>query len=254
MGLPHALDRQLLVISIVWVIVRPEGKRFLNPAHPYQRRYEALRAYFIDHLSSTEVARRFGYTPRSFEALVARFRKDDLPPFWRDVRRGRQERPVREPLREAVLDLRRSGLSVYDISERLRAQGRAASHQTVWMILREAGAKRLPKRTAAQKAQAPTLDPPVADVREIDLTPREVECRAPLVLYFAEFLDRLGFDTVVRRSGYPSSAMVPSASALRSALVDHPADSCDPSLGAADPASSGAPWIHERTPYSGGCR
>jgi len=199
--------------------VRPEGKRFLRTSHPYQRRYEALRAYFVEHLSSSEIARRFGYTPRSFEVLVARFRKNDLPPFWREVRRGRQDRPVRTPLREAVLDLRRQGLSVYDISDRLQKGGLPASHQTVWMILREAGVKRLPKRSAAQKAQVPTLAPPVADAGELDFTPREVECRAPLLLYFASFLDRIGFDTSVLDSGYPSSAMVPSSSALRSALA-----------------------------------
>ncbi len=199
--------------------MRPEGERFLRPSHPYHRRYEALRAYFVESLSSSEVGRRFGYTPRSFEVLVARFRKNDLPPFWRDVRRGRQDLPVRTPLREAVLDLRRQGLSVYDIADRLRKGGLPTSHQTVWMILREAGAKRLPKRSAAQKARVPTLAPPVADAGELDLTPREVECRAPLLLYFASFLDRIGFDTSVLQSGYPASAMVPSPSALRSALA-----------------------------------
>ena len=199
--------------------MRPEGKRFLRPSHPYHRRYEALRAYFVEHLPSTEVARRFGYTPRSFEVLVSRFRKSDLPPFWRDVRRGRQERPVREPLREAILDLRRQGLSVYDIAERLRASDRPTSHQTVWLVLREAGLKRLPKRSAAQKSIPPSIDPPLSDVRELDLTPREVECRAPLLLYFAYYLGRVDFDAIVRQSGYPFTFMIPSPSALRSALA-----------------------------------
>jgi hypothetical protein len=56
-------------------------------------------------------------------------------------------------------------------------------------------------------------------VRELDLAPREVECRAPLLLYFASFLDRVDFDAIVGRSEYPSSTMVPSPSALRSALA-----------------------------------
>ena len=199
--------------------MRSEGKRFLDPSHSYHRRYEALRAYFVEGLSSTEVSRRFGYTPRSFEVLVARFRKNTLPPFWRDVRRGRQDRPVREPLRDAILDLRRQGLSVYDIAERLRGSGRPTSHQSVWLVLREAGVKRLPKRSRARPPSPPLIDPPISDVRELDLTPREVECRAPLLLYFASFLDRVDFDAVIRGSGYPASVMIPSPSALRSALA-----------------------------------
>ena len=39
-----------------------ECRRFFSkPAAPRQRQYEALRAYFVDQLSSTETARRFGY-------------------------------------------------------------------------------------------------------------------------------------------------------------------------------------------------
>lgn len=45
-------------------------RRFFNePAAPRQRQYEALRAYFLDQLSSAEAARRFGYTPGAFRVL-----------------------------------------------------------------------------------------------------------------------------------------------------------------------------------------
>ena len=36
---------------------------FLAPEFPLQRRYEALRAYFVDEEPSADVARRFGYSP-----------------------------------------------------------------------------------------------------------------------------------------------------------------------------------------------
>jgi len=42
---------------------------FLQPANSPHRQYEALRAYFVDGLPSAEVARRFGYTARSFRVL-----------------------------------------------------------------------------------------------------------------------------------------------------------------------------------------
>src|ERR1039458_7664641 len=38
---------------------------FLEPSEPAQRRYEAMRAYFVDGLTAGEVATRFGYSPAS---------------------------------------------------------------------------------------------------------------------------------------------------------------------------------------------
>ena len=36
---------------------------FLEPSNPTQRQYEALRAYFVEGVTSAEAATRFGYTP-----------------------------------------------------------------------------------------------------------------------------------------------------------------------------------------------
>ena len=38
-------------------------KFFLEPANSTHRQYEALRAYYVEGLSSAEAAKRFGYTP-----------------------------------------------------------------------------------------------------------------------------------------------------------------------------------------------
>ena len=60
---------------------------FLQPTQPRQRRYEALRAYFIDHRPLSEIARAFGYRYGTLRNLVTEFRaqcRDDrLPPFLR---------------------------------------------------------------------------------------------------------------------------------------------------------------------------
>ena len=45
---------------------------FLEPSNPTHRQYEALRAYFVDHLPSAEAARRFGYTPGEFSSSLPR--------------------------------------------------------------------------------------------------------------------------------------------------------------------------------------
>ena len=42
---------------------------FLEPHHPRQRQYEALRAYFVEGLPSAQAARAFGYSVGAFRVL-----------------------------------------------------------------------------------------------------------------------------------------------------------------------------------------
>ncbi|NOR59416.1 MAG: hypothetical protein GQ469_02115, partial [Methanosarcinales archaeon] len=43
---------------------------FLNPKEPAQKRYEALRAYFLESLTQKEAAKRAGYSLPTFQSLV----------------------------------------------------------------------------------------------------------------------------------------------------------------------------------------
>ena len=53
---------------------RPGHEQFTRPSQPNQRRYEAVRAYFIEGVSAAEVAERLGYTRATVEALVRDYR------------------------------------------------------------------------------------------------------------------------------------------------------------------------------------
>jgi len=58
---------------------------FLESHQPLHRRYEALRAVFVDGQPQVEVAKRFGYTYNTLRRLVSDFRAqcraDQVPPF-----------------------------------------------------------------------------------------------------------------------------------------------------------------------------
>lgn len=47
---------------------------FLEPAETYHRRYEALRAFFVEERCLKEIAKQFGYRHSSLRSLVSRFR------------------------------------------------------------------------------------------------------------------------------------------------------------------------------------
>ena len=54
--------------------MRAGGEYFTQPAEPTQRRYEALRAYFVDALSAVEVGDRFGYSPQVVHQMASELR------------------------------------------------------------------------------------------------------------------------------------------------------------------------------------
>lgn len=58
---------------------------FLEPRSTFHRRYEALRAVFVEGRPAAEIAARFGYKPAAFNVLISRFRSqvrhENIPPF-----------------------------------------------------------------------------------------------------------------------------------------------------------------------------
>jgi DNA-directed RNA polymerase specialized sigma24 family protein len=60
---------------------------FSQPTHPYHRRYEALRAVFVEGRSQKEVAEHFGYQYSTLRQLIHEFRQhcrasSDRSPFF----------------------------------------------------------------------------------------------------------------------------------------------------------------------------
>jgi transposase-like protein len=88
-----------------------------------QRRYEAVRAYVLEGTPLAEAAARFGYSPSALASLVRDFRAGKLALFAEPGRPGRKSAPKKNAARGRVIELRRQGLSVYEISARLAAQG-----------------------------------------------------------------------------------------------------------------------------------
>ena len=80
----------------------PYREFFARPTHPYHRRYEALRAVFLDGRSQKDVAEHFGYRYSTLRQLVYEFRRQapvsgDAPPFFET--RSAADRPRRAPRR-----------------------------------------------------------------------------------------------------------------------------------------------------------
>jgi len=199
-----------------------EARFFLEPVNSLHRQYEALRAYFVEGLSSAEAAQRFGYTPGAFRVLCHQFRReqDRQERFFREVRHGPQAAPARDPVRERVVAMRKNNLSVYDIQQELKGQGQAISINALSVLLREEGFARLPRRRDEERPARVKPEPAeVADVRNLDLAPRSLRTRAAGLFLFVPLMADLDLGQVAQLAELPGSKMIPPEQALRSLLA-----------------------------------
>lgn len=197
-----------------------EAEFFLQPNHPRQRQYEALRAYFVDQRSVQEVAARFGYSPGAFHVLCHQFRKDPQRPFFIPTRPGPKYSPKRDAARDRVIALRKKNYSVEDIQVALRAEGVALSTVSIWTILQEEGFSRLPRRPAEARQQRPRPEKAeYADVRQLSLAPRVMDTRVGGLFLLLRILADLQVHKIVKNLGWYGSQMIPAAQAFLSGLL-----------------------------------
>ena len=197
---------------------------FLNPQTTRMRRYEALRARFVDGCTTDEAAQRFDYAHGSFRNLCAEFQKNPTWAFFEPVppeRVATVEHPAREQRDRLIFKLRdERSLSVARIAEELNAQNVQVSTSTVNNVLRRAGYSRLPRRPTHVLSDLVRPDSaPVSDARELDLSPRTFTTPYGGLFLFMPYLEQLQLNRLVELHGMPGSPMIPAGSAFRALLA-----------------------------------
>lgn len=214
---------------------------FTAPSGAAQRRYEALRAYYVDGATAAEAAERFGYASSTMVAMVRDFQPDPAE-FFVERRRGPKVAPAKAAAHNEVLGLRAEGLSVTEISDTL-AEGSTPLNRTgVWEILSDEGHKRLPQRPPHQRL-GPMRDHP-GRVRGIvwPETPIRVPTDYAGVMLLVPGLVGLDLAGAVATAQFPGTREVSAISSVLSLLalkmigrrrVSHVDDvACDPALAA----------------------
>ena len=190
---------------------------FLNPATPGQRQYEALRAYYVEHLPGKEATRRFGYTYAAFNSLKQRFKSGDLK-FFVTAPPGPKGPRLPVEVRQEIIEYRKKGLSAYQIGEVLETLGKATSISTIIRVLEEEGFPKLPRRTQLKigLTRDNTIVPGYAKSIEAKaLAEWSGECSVGGIFLFAPLIEHFGIPRLVEQAGLPSS---PKISALNYVL------------------------------------
>jgi transposase len=193
---------------------RPEAVFFADPQDTAQRRYEALRAYFLEGATAAQAAARFGYTEASVQAMVRDFRAGDRD-FFARRRPGPATAPAKQAARAEVLRLRQAGHSITEITQALATTATPLNRTGIWELLRDEGFERLPTRPAGQRGTPRRDHPPRTRRIAWPAQPLRLSCDYAGVLLLIPGLVALDLPAAVSAARLPGTREVP---ALCSAL------------------------------------
>ena len=193
---------------------------FLDPQHPKQRIYEALRAYYVEGRPSHAAAQAFGYTPGSFRVLCHHFRRDPDPVFFASSPRGPRTQPKKSAARDLIIRMRKQNHSVYEISEALKERKVPLSPTAVREVLQEEGFAPLPRRLDEERpvGPRPTVEPG-AEFRPFAPCPRSSPTRRGALVLCVPGWWRRGTSPLAPSVRLPASKSIPAAHSLRSTLA-----------------------------------
>jgi len=214
------------IIEIITVICYKALMRdenfFLHPVHEWQRRYEALRASFVDRLSAKVVAERFGYSAAYMNLLRHLFTREKIN-FSEPLPEGKTRRHrIDATTRAKICNWREHRLSAGEITELLSEEGIEVSVRTIERVLAEEGYTRLPRRTrlklgmTVKGAQVPAV---AQRIRLGDVSQRPFDSEAAGVFLFAPFIEKLNLVKVVEEAGLPGTKVIPALSYFLSFLA-----------------------------------
>jgi len=199
-----------------------DKKFFTHPVHDWQRRYEALRASFVERVPARIVAERFGYSQQYVILLRHLFKHGKLD-FSEPVPEGKSaRRRVSSSVREKITDWRKKNLSAGEITECLSEDGIEISVRTVERVLREEGFPKLPRRSRLKigmTVKGAYIPDKSRAITVGDVDGAKIQSPTAGIFVFAPFLAQLDIDGIVRSAGLPGSKVIPAKNYLVSFLA-----------------------------------
>ena len=187
--------------------MRTGAEFFTAPSGSAQRRYEAMRAYFVDEWPAAAVAGQFGYSTASVHQMATLLRTGRMRLFAGARPGPKGPTKATGPVRERVLALRQRRLPVTEIARILAREGTPISAQTVWKICDAEGLARLRGDDAAARGPATTLAPvKAAALGGWPAEALDLRCDHAGLLLLAPAMAEAGLHELISGAGYPATA------------------------------------------------
>lgn len=195
---------------------------FKHPKLEWQRRYEALRASYVERLPAKIVAQRFNYSS-GYITLLRHFFSTGKLDLAEPIPEGKANRSrVNTATRAKIREYRNANLSSGEISELLNEDGIEISVRTVERVLREEGYSKLPRRTRLKMAmtvKGAHVPEKSSLISSSEPGERQFVSEHAGIYLFAPFLSQFDWDAVIKHAGLPGSKMIPAKNYLLSFIA-----------------------------------
>ena len=194
---------------------------FMHPKETAQKRYEALRAYYLESLTQNEAAKRAGYSVTTFQSLVSNFQNGKID-FFVNPQYGPKRRRISDYEYDKIVSLRKSNHSIYEIKDILSSEGHETSLQTVNRILADEGFTKLQRRTEKKRglSKKRTIIPKKATALGFnDLDKYKFECHVGGIYYFIPYILQTGLFELISSSPFPETSQLSRINSIFSILA-----------------------------------
>jgi hypothetical protein len=196
---------------------------FTNPTDDMQRKYEALRASFIDGLTDHEVAEKFGFSFFAFKTIKRDLKNIEPDYFFKSLQAGRPKGLSEKSLsaKDRIIQLRKKNYSVIEIKEKLVLEKIDLSENQIGKILDEEGFTKLFRRTFTERLeilQKDTIYPQKSDIKDFP-TSGEFLTNFGGIFLFLPLLGQLKLPELFNNQEFYGSSMIPRQNYLLSYLA-----------------------------------
>ncbi len=183
---------------------------FANPSTPDQKKYEVLRALFLEKLTKKEVIEKFGYTSYTLQAIIRDFRQGKLI-FFPPKKPGPKGRNISEETKTKIISLRKQNLSAEDICNQLLSENIKIGLRTVERILEDESFSKLPRRT--NKERGLTKKKSIIPERSFqlglcELNNRRFHCKSGGIFLFLPYLLKINLPDIIHSSNFPETSEI----------------------------------------------
>jgi len=194
---------------------------FKHPKMTAQRRYEALRAYYLESLTQDEAAKKVGYSVKTFQSLISNFQNGKIN-FFMKSQYGPKRRQISDYDYKKIISLRKADHSIYEIQEILASEDHKTSLQTINRILKDEGFNKLQRRTGEERgiSKRNTLLPKKASPISLDdLDKYKFECQVGGIFYFIPYILQTGLYELIISSSFPETSQLSKVNSIFSILA-----------------------------------
>ena len=197
---------------------------FLQQDSAAQKQYEALRMYFVEEQKAAVVAPKFGYTYRAFTSLISDFKKNIKAGNYKELffvrkQAGRHKKTNSNKVKDIAITLRKKNFSVEDIKISLDAHGSNISESTIYLMLKNDGFAKLPKRSKQEKQQLENGKITAQKSQLLADKSQQFKTSNGGLLCFLPYIKKYGIDTIIANSDFPETKTLPRLQSILSFLA-----------------------------------